>query len=224
MQAVLQILQTGVMDQKLQAFYPPGSLEPIAQRVAQSGALARLAQEWKMPMEIASDLALLALFDTILYVDDSGSMAFEQDGERIDDLKLILNRVAFATSLFDQDGIQGQYKVITITDGAPAGEDRYTIVKVISNANRELARTRYGPDSISFQFAQVGNDMKAQKFLEELDNHPEIGGLIDCTSNYEAEEAEMLRKSGQSLSPDLWIVKMLLGGISSEYDDKDESK
>lgn len=53
--------------------------------------------------------------------------------------------------------------------------------------------------------------MKAQKFLEELDNHPEIGGLIDCTSNYEAEEAEMLRKSGQSLSPDLWIVKMLLG-------------
>lgn len=28
------------------------------------------------------------------------------DGERIDDLKLIMSRVAFATSLFDQDGIQ----------------------------------------------------------------------------------------------------------------------
>lgn len=29
---------------------------------------------------------------------------------------------------------------------------------------------------------QVGNDMKAMKFLEELDNHPQIGGLVDCTS------------------------------------------
>lgn len=37
-----------------------------------------------MPKEIASDLARLALFDIILYVDDSGSMAFEQGGERID--------------------------------------------------------------------------------------------------------------------------------------------
>lgn len=59
-----------------------------------------------MPKEIASDLAKLALFDIVLYVDDSGSMAFEQGGERIDDLKLILNRVAYASSLFDADGIQ----------------------------------------------------------------------------------------------------------------------
>lgn len=31
-----------------------------------------------MPKEIASDLVKLALFDTVLYLDDSGSMAFEQ--------------------------------------------------------------------------------------------------------------------------------------------------
>jgi hypothetical protein len=37
--------------------------------------------------------------------------------------------------------------------------------------------------------------MKAQAFLEELDNHPVIGPLIDCTSNFEAEQAEMMRKS-----------------------------
>lgn len=30
----------------------------------------------------------LALFDVILYIDDSGSMQFEENGERIDDLKL----------------------------------------------------------------------------------------------------------------------------------------
>ena len=37
--------------------------------------------------------------------DNSGSMAFEEKGERIKDLKLILSRVAYAASLFDSDGI-----------------------------------------------------------------------------------------------------------------------
>lgn len=232
-----------------------------------------------MPKEIASDLVKLSLFDTILYIDDSGSMAFEQGGERIDDMKLILNRVAYACSLFDHDGISVRFMnsnvdgdhitdersasallqrvrfsgltplgtsmdrkilqplvlgparagrlqkpvlVITITDGAPAGEDRYTITKVISNAKRELARTQYGPDAISFQIAQVGEDQKAQAFLAELDNHPEVGELVDVTSSYEMESAEMLAKSGQELTPELWLVKLLLGGIDDSYDEKDE--
>lgn len=37
--------------------------------------------------------------------DDSGSMVFEERGERIDDLKLILGRVAEVATLFDDDGI-----------------------------------------------------------------------------------------------------------------------
>jgi hypothetical protein len=100
-----------------------------------------------------------------------------------------------------------------ITDGAPAGEDRYAVVKSITDATRELARTRYGADAVSFQFAQVGDDTKAQQFLAELDNHPEVGSLIDVTSNYELESAEMLQKSGQELTPELWLTKMLMGGI-----------
>lgn len=57
----------------LQAFYPPGSLEPLAQRIAQTGAINTLATQWRLPMEIASDLVKLALFDIILYCDDSVS-------------------------------------------------------------------------------------------------------------------------------------------------------
>lgn len=112
---------------RLAAFYPPGSLEQIAQRIVQSGALNRLASEWHLPMEIAADLCKLALFDTVLYLDDSGSsksrytyvsgpaalkmrpVAFEEGGSRIDDLKLIVSRVAFATGLFDADGIQVRF-------------------------------------------------------------------------------------------------------------------
>jgi hypothetical protein len=36
-------------------------------------------------------------------------MAFEEGGERIEDLKLIVGRVAFAASLFDDDGIQVRF-------------------------------------------------------------------------------------------------------------------
>lgn len=77
--------------------------------------------------------------------------------------------------------LQKPVLIIAVTDGVPGGEDRYKIVQVISNANRTLAQTRYGADAVSFQLAQVGNDMKARDFLGELDKHPEIGGLIDTT-------------------------------------------
>ena len=41
--------------------------------------------------------------------DNSGSMKFEENGERIKDLKLILSRVSYAASLFDDDGIQVRF-------------------------------------------------------------------------------------------------------------------
>lgn len=65
--------------------------------------------------------------------------------------------------------------IIAITDGQPAGEDRGTLFRVILNAHNELSRTRYGPDALSLQIAQVGNDVKARQFLEEIDSHPQIG-------------------------------------------------
>ncbi len=56
-------------------------------------------------MELAYSLATLALYDIIIYADDSGSMAFEEGGERIQDLKLMVGRVADVATLFDDDGI-----------------------------------------------------------------------------------------------------------------------
>lgn len=65
--------------------------------------------------------------------------------------------------------------------------------------------------------------MKSQQFLGELDSHPQVGDLIDSTSNYEVEADEMQRKAGITLTPELWLIKMLLGGIDNSYDEKDES-
>ncbi len=71
-------------------------------------------------MEIAHDLVKLSLFDVILYLDDSGSMQFEEGGSRIDDLKLIVSRVSMAASLFDQDGIQAS-QPIHLKQATPPG-------------------------------------------------------------------------------------------------------
>ena len=141
---------------------------------------------------------------------------------QIDDLKLILARCAYATSLFDQDGIQVRFLnsnvegngirdeggamqlpsqirysgltplgtsldkkilqplvlgpaqagrlekpvlIIIITDGTPAGEPKDHVTRVILNADQQLKRSRYGPDAVSYQFAQVGTDARAQAFL-----------------------------------------------------------
>lgn len=207
-------------------------------------------------------------------------MSFEENGERIDDLKLILQKTAFAASLFDSDGIeirfmnsdvQGnnvrspqdidalmqriQFKgltpmgtqlkkkvleplvvqkarsnqlrkpvlVITITDGQPAGEPEGAVFDAIKYASSELGRTPYGKGAISFQFAQVGNDLKAREFLGKLDNEPGIGELVDSTSNFEVEQDEMSKVIPPvDLTPDLWLLKLLLGSIDSSYDTKDE--
>jgi hypothetical protein len=68
---------------------------------------------------------------------------------------------------------------------------------------------------------QVGKDQRAQAFLSRLDTDPDVGGSIDCTSYYEMEQAEFARK-GVQLSPEAWLVKMMVGAIDPEYDEQDE--
>jgi hypothetical protein len=46
--------------------------------------------------------------------------------------------------------------------------------------------------------------------------------LIDSTSNYEVEQDEMMRTSGVQLTPEMWLVKLLMGSIDSSYDTKGE--
>jgi hypothetical protein len=113
--------------------------------------------------------------------------------------------------------------VITITDGQPAGEASGAVFDAIKFASNELSRSPYGKGAISFQFAQVGNDLKAREFLGKLDNEPGIGELVDSTSNFEVEQDEMSRANPPvDLTPDLWLLKLLLGSIDSSYDTKDE--
>lgn len=57
------------------------------------------------------------------------------------------------------------------------------------------------------RYQQSGADAAAQKFLSSLDDDPAIGRLIDQTMDYEFEQAQMMQKTGEDLSPEMWIMK-----------------
>ncbi|KAJ8068248.1 hypothetical protein OCU04_003815 [Sclerotinia nivalis] len=277
-QAVKQSLMQTIQEKNLGNFFRnPQILDQICAVAPQK--IDQLCQAWNVPKELGADIVKLALFDIILFVDDSGSMIFQENGTRIDDMKLVLGRAAYAGSLFDADGIEVRFinsdvqgnhirsepeveqlvqrvsfkgltplgaqlrnkvveplimskaranslqkpvLVIVITDGQPDNQDE--VFQVVKNSSAELARTQYGKQAISYQFAQVGNDKQATEFLKKLDDDRSIGDLIDCTSNFEAEQDEMARTNpGTELTPDLWLLKLLVGAIDSSYDTKDES-
>eukprot|EP00882_Tetradesmus_deserticola_P004189 GHRQ01004425.1.p2 GENE.GHRQ01004425.1~~GHRQ01004425.1.p2 ORF type:complete len:222 (+),score=109.85 GHRQ01004425.1:165-830(+) len=110
--------------------------------------------------------------------------------------------------------------VLTITDGEPTDNPRDLVVQVIKEARNRLS-AQYGPKAVAFEFAQVGKDQRAQAFLGQLDKHPEVGSSIDCTSYFELESAEYQRR-GIQLSPEMWLVKMMVGSIDPTYDEGDE--
>ncbi|RYN60430.1 hypothetical protein AA0118_g6086 [Alternaria tenuissima] len=283
-----QLLQACIQEKGLQNFPICQNLDRIAQDAPSK--INQVIQRWRIQKEIANDIVKLALYDIVLYIDDSGSMQFEEEGSRIKDLRLILERVSFAATLFDNDGISvrcmntdlsnarnqqgrplqdgvateaqieeimrgvnfkgltpmgssmetkvineivlqkarsGQMQkpvlVIAITDGQPAGEQPNKIFDVIKGTYRQLQSTPYGRGAVAFEFAQVGNDTTARAFLGKLDEDPEVGPMVDCTSNFENEQEEMMRANPPvDLTPDLWIIKLLLGAIDRSYDSKDE--
>ena len=67
---------------------------------------------------------------------------------------------------------------------------------------------------------QVGKDQSAQAFLGQLDKDPEVGKMIDATSYYEL-EAEEYKRKGVNLTPDLWLVKLMVGAVDASFDEQD---
>jgi len=112
-QGYLRQLEQAVQEKGLDGFYgrnSPGGAQRLQQIAARAGQqVDRLCQAWRIQREIATDIVRLALYDVVIYIDDSGSMSFEENGERIKDLQLILQRVAFAATLFDDDGIDVRF-------------------------------------------------------------------------------------------------------------------
>ena len=108
--AVKQRIDSVIQDKNLHYFYPINSPQynALLNRVSHVD-FPSIAAKRRIPLELALDLAAIAVVDVILFVDDSGSMLFDeqwnQSTEKTDDLKLILSRVVDITSQFDDDGL-----------------------------------------------------------------------------------------------------------------------
>ncbi len=62
----------------------------------------------------------------------------------------------------------------TINIAIPAAANSLTVIR---DAVARLT-PQYGPKAVAFQFAQVGNDTRAQDFLARLDKDPQVKGTL----------------------------------------------
>jgi hypothetical protein len=61
---------------QLQRFYPPQALQALASRLDSRVNFRELASRWGMPVELALDLAALALYDIVIVAD--GELIFHE--------------------------------------------------------------------------------------------------------------------------------------------------
>lgn len=102
-------LRACVADNMLSGFYPEHALASVVDRVANLD-LEQIAARFGYPnVELAADLVSLALYDTFIFWDDSGSMQFDHKmrptADKIADLKAFVSRAAEMATIFDADGI-----------------------------------------------------------------------------------------------------------------------
>ncbi|KAF9912501.1 hypothetical protein EC991_010588 [Linnemannia zychae] len=113
--------------------------------------------------------------------------------------------------------------VFIITDGEPYGEPMDALEFQIRKASRFLQQNGYPTDFISYQIAQVGNDPKASAFLNSLDENRDLGDFIDVTARFEI-EAGQLERLGYDPTPEVYLIKLLLGAIDQRFDRMNEQQ
>lgn len=106
--------------------------------------------------------------------------------------------------------------VLTITDGEPT--NKQAVINAILKCKEMCSKSHYGENAMAFSFAQVGHDENATNYLAEIDTHPIIGHLIDCTSEFNVEQKEC----GPNFTEAVWVVKTMIGAIDPAYDQADE--
>lgn len=262
---------------KLYAFYSQHSLQNLVNRACRHDYKTLMIQ-WNLPtLDMAIDLAVLGLYDVVIFGDDSGSMNTEEPTEdmlsRWEILKQVVKTIGFWSSLMDADGvvirfinsmvegngvsnsaeIDGIFRSVRPSGSTPLGEQldakiiRKIIIPIIqsqeilrpvlilnitdgvpSNTNfvkqtildcrNFCAQTKYGENAVAFSFAQIGSDKSASAYLGQLDVDPQIGHLIDSTSEFSIEKKEC----GPSFTEAVWIIKLMIGAIDPAYDSADE--
>lgn len=105
---IKEVLQKCIKLNKLENFYSNNKkVDEVAKNVMlKKDKILKLIKEWKIDGKMGIDLIQLALYDIVLYIDDSGSMNYEN---RIEDTKIIIEKIAEVMTIFDDDGISVRF-------------------------------------------------------------------------------------------------------------------
>lgn len=180
--AVYSKLCSAITGNRLEAFYPNDRLSAIANR-AGSIDYAGLAARWQMPVEMALELVPLALYDIVVYADDSGSMRFAENGTRIDDLKEILAKVAEVATLFDDDGI-----LIRFMNSNAVGNG----VKTASEANNLVAGLSF--DGLTPLGSALDTKVIRPMFFNNLNSLQKPILVISITDGEPSEDPSIIKR------------------------------
>ncbi|KAJ3032204.1 hypothetical protein HDV00_007961 [Rhizophlyctis rosea] len=227
---VLQKLHSIVQAKGLQSFYSHAAIQQETNEICNTIDLESLRVRWNLPWEMVVDLCSLALYDIIIYADDSGSMT---NDTRIQDLKDIIAIVAEAATLFDTDGISVRFmnadkdgdlirNASDVTALLAGIEFLYCTPLATEMKNKIL-------DPMVLQRAKTRILEKPVLIITitdrepypELDDDSEIGGYIDCTSHFELEQEEYMKSKGVYLTREMWLVKLMVGAVDPSYDEQD---
>ncbi|KAF8451795.1 hypothetical protein BGX38DRAFT_465905 [Terfezia claveryi] len=182
-----------------------------------------------------------AAFATSLFDEDGFSVRFLNSDVQGDHIKseqeamALVDRVSFngetplagslknkiLVPMVDNGRLDKPLHVIIITDGVPTDSARGEFQRNIRETLDRYVIRGVRSKVVSIQIAQIGNDKRAQAYLQKLDTDPDIGGLIDCTSNFELESTQYAKK-GLTITKYNWYCKLMMGAIDKSYDDKDE--
>ncbi len=96
---------------EIHVFYTQSELQALVDRACRHDYRA-LMRDWNLPtIDMATDIAVMGLYDIVLFIDDSGSMAAvdagqEHDGmTRFQVLRELTKTISFWATLMDPDGI-----------------------------------------------------------------------------------------------------------------------
>jgi hypothetical protein len=118
--------------------------------------------------------------------------------------------------IMNQQDLDRPVLIATVTDGIP--DKKEDVIETIKYCRNTCLKTKYGQNAVAFSFSQVGTDKNASAWLGEIDTHPEVGHVIDCTSEYNMEKQEC----GPNFTESVWLIKLLIGAIDPSYDQADE--
>jgi hypothetical protein len=133
-------------------------------------------------------------------------------GEQLD--QKIMKKIV--VPVIQSQEIQRPVLILNITDGVPSNSN--AVKQTILNCRNFCASTKYGENAVAFSFAQIGSDRTATEYLGQLDTDPQVGHLIDCTSEFSIEKQEC----GAGFTEAVWIVKLMIGAVDPAYDSADE--